>query len=191
MKSCAMCRTDQEEVNVVVVAPATWNDFNNFAEVCTDCQNSRKFKQAARPKVAAAKKAAQKAADAAEVEMENSGVKPVPKIEVRHRRTGVVLHTLEARTLDNATLSGASLSGADLQNASLRGAVLLKADLHLADLSNADLRGADLRGVNFRGADLRGTDLRDTKLIQADLNHVLHDVDTRWPAGYQPVGARR
>ena len=42
-------------------------------------------------------------------------------IEIKHRETGVVLHTVRADTLIGVILRGASLSGADLHVASLRG----------------------------------------------------------------------
>ena len=61
-------------------------------------------------------------------------------IEIKHRETGVVLHTVRADTLIGVILRGASLSG-------------------------ADLRGADLRGADLRDADLRGADLSDAVII--------------------------
>lgn len=191
MKSCLMCRTDQENVTVVEVAPATWNGFNNFAEVCETCRASRKFKQSARPKKSTtrvAKAAAEEQKpEAAEVPAET----PAATIRIMHRRTGAVLHEVPSHTLAQASLGGAVLSGADLQNAALRGADLLRADLRLADLAGADLRGADLRGVNFRGADLRGADLREARLAQADFSHALFDAQTRWPQGYGPAVRQR
>jgi hypothetical protein len=193
-----MCRTDQENVTVVEVAPATWNGFNNFAEVCDTCHESRKFKTSARPKKpgtrvtkASAAAAVVAAAAAAEKALTDPPPAPGTTVQITHRRTGVVLHTVLSPTLAHAPLSGAVLSGADLQNATLRGADLLRADLRLADLAGADLRGADLRGVNFRGADLRGTDLREARLAQADFSHVLYDAQTRWPQGYGPTAARQ
>jgi hypothetical protein len=68
-------------------------------------------------------------------------------IEIKHKDTGAVLHTVEADTL-----SGADLSGADLRWADLIGANLSWANLHGADLRRADLRGADLSGADLSGA---------------------------------------
>lgn len=186
MKNCAMCGEPREDVSTVQVAPATWNGFHNFADVCATCQESRRFKLLAKAVPARAKA---KAAAAAAAEIANRGPDSGTSssaVQIAHRRTGVVLMNVDSGALAGADLSGAALSGADLQNAALRNANLQKADLHLADLNGADLRGADLRAVNFRGADLRGADLRETRLHRADLNHCLYNDDTRWPAGFDP-----
>ena len=66
-------------------------------------------------------------------------------IEIKHRETGVVLHTVRADTLIGVILRGASLSG--------------------ASLSDADLRGADLRGADLHVASLRGVNLSDAIII--------------------------
>jgi uncharacterized protein YjbI with pentapeptide repeats len=71
-----------------------------------------------------------------------------------------------------------------------------------ADLSQAVLRGIlppiNLAGVDLRGADLRGADLRDVTFIEtvniggqlltieATLNGVIYDSETRWPRGFTP-----
>jgi hypothetical protein len=73
-------------------------------------------------------------------------------IEIKHSRTGEVLHTVEADTLRGADLRGADLRDANLSYADLRGAGLYGANLYGAGLSGADLRGADLRGAGLRGA---------------------------------------
>ena len=170
---------------MVQVAPATWNGFNDFADVCAECQVSRKFKTSAKPKKAPAGGVP---ASRGTRTVPAAGAKDAqPKsIHITHRRTGAVLQTVESHTLAQASLAEAVLSGADLQYAVLRGADLHQADLRLADLAGADLRGADLRGVNLRGADLRGTDLREARLYRADLNHAIYDARTRWPAGFDP-----
>lgn len=178
-----MCGTDREDVSTVQVAPATWNGFNDFAEVCAECQVSRRFKQSARPKrprVIPSSTGLSDSRGGAAGATSSAGT----SVQIRHRRTGVVLQLVESATLVQASLSGAALSGADLQHAALRGADLHRADLRLADLAGADLRGADLRGVNLQGADLRGADLRETRLFNADLRHSLCDGLTRWPVGF-------
>lgn len=85
-------------------------------------------------------------------------------IEIKHRDTSVVLHTVYADTL-----SGADLSWRDLRWADLKGADLIGADLSKADLSKADLRGADLRKVDLREADLTDANLRKAYLTGAKL----------------------
>ena len=67
-------------------------------------------------------------------------------IEIKHRETGAVLHTVQADTL-----IGADLSGLDL-----RGSFLIGSDLRGADLRDACLIGADLRGANPIDADMSG-----------------------------------
>lgn len=55
-------------------------------------------------------------------------------IEIKHKVTGEVIHTVGADTLAGAYLSGADLSGSDLS---------------WADLSGANLIGASLGGAKF------------------------------------------
>ena len=76
-------------------------------------------------------------------------------IEIKHRGTGVVLHTVRADTLIGVILRGASLSDADLRGADLRG----------ASLSYTSLRGADLRGADLHVASLSGVNLSDAVII--------------------------
>jgi len=85
--------------------------------------------------------------------------KPIT-IEIKHRNTGAVLHTVEADTL----------SGANLSVAYLRGANLAEADLTGADLTGANLIGAYLRGANLAEASLAGANLRGASLAEANLN---------------------
>jgi hypothetical protein len=183
-----MCGTDKEDVSMLQVAPATWNGFHDFAEVCAECQTSRRFKMWAKARVAKsnARPSSTGIQDAPLPALRGEEKRPASVIRIAHRRTGVLLREVESHTLAGVNLVGAALSGADLQNATLRNTDLHRADLHLADLAGADLRGADLRGVNFRGADLRGADLRDARLYKADLNHALYDAGTQWPAGFDP-----
>ena len=83
-------------------------------------------------------------------------------IEIKHRNTGAVLHTVDADTL----------RGADLSGASLRGAILTWADLSRANLRGANLGGANLGGAYLDGANLRGANLRGAT-IEADRLHRL------------------
>lgn len=199
MKNCTLCGQEREDITVGEVAPATWNGFNNFAEVCSACRETRRFKTWAKTLTAPARvRAAARAAAEADEAAAKAAVEPAVKggtarsitmrreIQISHRRTGILLHTVTNHTLAGADLRGAALSGADLQHATMRGVILQKADLHLADLTGADLRGADLRAANFRGADLRGTDLREARLYRADFSHSLFDAGTKWPAGFDP-----
>ena len=118
-------------------------------------------------------------------------------IEIRHRDTGAVLHTVNADTLRGADLSRTDLTGADLTEADLRGAYLTKTDLTGAYLDGADLRGAylsganlseayldgadlsgaNLRGANLRGANLYGAELRGANLYGANLNEAIINED--------------
>lgn len=92
-------------------------------------------------------------------------------IEIRHRKSGLLLRRVNAATLDGANLYRADLRGADLAGASLRGALLHDTDLRAADLRGADLRRADLCGTRLTGANLQGADLRQATFEQADLAH--------------------
>jgi uncharacterized protein YjbI with pentapeptide repeats len=176
MKHCTLCGETRENVSVLPVAPATWNAFNNFAEVCAEC-------------VAAPLNRTRLKAPAAAKPVVVSEETSRHQVTVSHRRTGAVLLVVEGRTLARSTMEGASLNGADLQHADLTGANLLRADLRLADLSGADLRGADLRGATLRGADLRGANLSSAKLNKADLHSARFDQYTGWPADFDARAA--
>src|SRR5688500_18406308 len=101
MKLCTLCGEDREEVSVYPVAPATWNGFCNFAQVCAECaalpKNRTRLKAPAAPKATAA--------TAAEPP-------PAGHISIAHRRTGAVLLSLEARTFARAIMRDAALSQA-------------------------------------------------------------------------------
>jgi hypothetical protein len=185
MKTCRMCQTDKEDVVMVAVAPATWNGFNNFAEVCGTCRESRRFKTWSRTGSSRTKPAVV----AAPAETDGAPAAPIGKQTlISHRQTGALLFKHDGGSLAGADLSSQNLASADLRNGELRGANLSQCDLHLADLHGADLRGTDLRAVNFRGADLRGADLREARMHRADLRHSLYDEQTLWPAGFDPHG---
>lgn len=188
MKRCILCETEAETVDVVQVAPATWNGFHDFATVCVDCQGTRKFKLWTKPAgpIKAKRLAAAAAAAALAAPEADTAVSAAPVLQISHRRTGALLFSVPSDTLAGASLRSAALAGAYLQRAGMRGADLLKADLQLADLQGADMRGADMRGVNLRGADLRGTDFREARLQRVDLSHALYDDATRWPNGFDP-----
>lgn len=91
-------------------------------------------------------------------------------IEIKHRYTGAVLHTVDADTLIRASLGGADLTGANLTGAYLRGADLSGAHLRGANLGGANLGGADLDGAYLNGADLGGAYLNGADLSGADLS---------------------
>lgn len=188
MKRCILCETESETVDMVQVAPATWNGFHDFATVCIDCQGTRKFKLWTKPAgpIKAKRLAAAAAAAALAAPETNAAAAAAPVLQIAHRRTGALLHSVASDTLAGASLRSAALKGAYLQRAGMRGADLLKADLQLADLQGADMRGADMRGVNLRGADLRGTDFREARMQRVDVNHALYDDATRWPNGFDP-----
>lgn len=97
---------------------------------------------------------------------------------------------LSSRSLDRVDLTGASLVGADLSVASLTDAVLRSSDLSGANLSGADLSGADLVEATLWKADLRGTRLSTCRhLVMATVRLARYDEATRWPPGFDPVGA--
>lgn len=101
--------------------------------------------------------------------------------------------------LKGADLVGVDFSAADLMRAEmnpafLNGACLRGADLRAADLTGsqlvgADLRDADLRGANLMRVSLAGADLRGAQLDRATLDGATTHPTTKWPDGYDPVGA--
>jgi uncharacterized protein YjbI with pentapeptide repeats len=92
-------------------------------------------------------------------------------IEIKHKDTGEVLHTVDADSLSGANLRYADLRYANLSGANLSYANLRYANLSYANLSYANLRSAKLRGANLSYANLRSADLRDADLIVADLRY--------------------
>jgi len=97
-------------------------------------------------------------------------------IEIKHKITGEVLHTVESDSLIGANLKYADLRNANLKYADLRHANLENADLYNANLTNADLRNAKLRNANLENtnlkyANLRNAYLRDANLEYADLKY--------------------
>ena len=90
-------------------------------------------------------------------------------MDIKHKYTNDILHTIDADTLIGANLFRANLGGANLRGADLIGANLGFADFRGAILGFADLSGANLGGANLRGADLSGADLSGTNLNFADL----------------------
>ena len=69
-------------------------------------------------------------------------------IEIKHRITGSVLYSCEAKSLKDA---------------------VAQAMANRADLRGSDLRGSNLRGSDLRGSDLRGSDLRWSNLSGSNL----------------------
>ena len=96
-------------------------------------------------------------------------------IEIKHKTTGAVLHTVDADNLRSADLRGADLRWANLCWADLR-----RADLRGADLRRADLRGADLSDADLSGADLNGADLREA--LRQSVEATTH-ADSCWSWG--------
>lgn len=84
-------------------------------------------------------------------------------IEIKHKLTGEVLHTVDADSLVGADLSGLDLSDADLSHANLRYADLSHANLHNANLSDADLYRANLSYANLFKAALYYNNLLQAK----------------------------
>jgi hypothetical protein len=111
-------------------------------------------------------------------------------MEIKHRYTGDVLHTVGA-DLSGANLIGADLSGANLSGANLSGANLSGADLIGADLSGADLIDADLRGANLSGADLIGADLSGEILKKTPISILNLTWDVLITTEYLTIGCQR
>jgi uncharacterized protein YjbI with pentapeptide repeats len=85
----------------------------------------------------------------------------------------------ERPDLTQAALGYANLSGANLANANLTGA-----DLHRANLTDANLSRAVLNLV-----DLKGANLTRANMSSANLTGAMYDVQTVFPAGFNPLAA--
>ncbi len=102
--------------------------------------------------------------------------------------------TLSQALTGDKNLFGARLSGANLRGADLSDAYLSGADLRRAYLSGADLRRADLIWADLSDADLSGANLSDARLIGANLSDArligaIADSETKFPEGFDAVGA--
>ena len=86
--------------------------------------------------------------------------------------------------LSRALIGDKDLIGADLSRADLSGAYLRRANLSGANLSGANLRRAYLSRANLSGANLSGANLSDARLIGA-----IADSETKFPEGFDAVGA--
>lgn len=106
--------------------------------------------------------------------------------EIRHKKSGVVLHRTPQESLQLAGLAAANLPGADLRSVSLCNADLRGANLTGADLSFADLSGADLRDAILAEADLRGANLCGARLQGTDMTRILYSRTTRYAEGTTP-----
>ena len=92
--------------------------------------------------------------------------------------------TLSQSDLSRALIGDKDLIGADLSRADLSGAYLRRANLSGANLSGANLRRAYLSRANLSGANLSGANLSDARLIGA-----IADSETKFPEGFDAVGA--
>jgi hypothetical protein len=95
--------------------------------------------------------------------------------------SGAYLNAAKLRYVD---LSNANLSDTNLSGANLHGATLVE-----ADLSDANLRGTDLSGAKLNNARLNYADLADAILSGIDLNDAKYNKETKWPEGFDPIGA--
>ena len=86
--------------------------------------------------------------------------------------------------LSRALIGDKDLIGAYLRRANLRRAYLSDAYLSGANLSGAYLRRANLSGAYLRRANLSGANLSDARLIGA-----IADSETKFPEGFDAVGA--
>lgn len=99
-------------------------------------------------------------------------------IEIRSRRTGEILKTVDADTLLGADLESAYLESANLTGADLRGAKLHGANLSNADMSNADLQGAILSGADLNEATLEHAYFANTTLAHCSTLHLAKGLET-------------
>jgi uncharacterized protein YjbI with pentapeptide repeats len=85
-----------------------------------------------------------------------------------------------------ADLTGCGFDHAECEGASFAGATLRNCGLEMANLRGANFTRADLTDVSLRWADLQGADFTGARLAEVNFEHAVHDVATRFPAGFQP-----
>jgi uncharacterized protein YjbI with pentapeptide repeats len=98
-------------------------------------------------------------------------------------------HLDHARLL-GANLSGANLTGARMDHAQMQWASFVTASFQGASLVNAQLMGADLVSANLADVDVSGANLEAVLLRGARLRGAKYDAQTRWPTGFDPIGAK-
>ncbi|MDG2185394.1 MAG: pentapeptide repeat-containing protein [Mariniblastus sp.] len=90
-------------------------------------------------------------------------------IEIKHKSTGKVLHTVDGDSLRGCRLKCIDLRGADFQNQDLSksylsGCSLSEADLRTANLSNTKILNCVAQRTDFTNANLSNADLSDNVL---------------------------
>ena len=136
--------------------------------------------------------------DAAHLEWARLGEARMERASLKHAFL-VAAHLARAQLreahLDHARLLGANLSGADLtgtrmDHAQMQWASFVTANFQGASLVNAQLMGADLVSANLADANVSGANLESALLRGARLREAKYDARTRWPAGFDPIGAK-
>lgn len=97
---------------------------------------------------------------------------------------------LEHARLLGANLSGANLSGTRMDHAQMQWASFVTANFQGASLVNAQLMGADLVSANLADVDVSGANLEAALLRGARLRGAKYNAQTRWPSGFDPIGAK-
>jgi uncharacterized protein YjbI with pentapeptide repeats len=93
---------------------------------------------------------------------------------------------LRGQLMLNVRPRGADLQGVEMRGTRLTNANMAGVDLAAATLTDVDLSGANLAGASLRGARLRDVDLSDANLTGADVTGTVYDIETRWPADFDP-----
>lgn len=91
--------------------------------------------------------------------------------------------------LPNANLSRAKLMYADFSSGNFMGANFSGADMEGVSLFNSVADKADFSNANLQKTDLRLTRLSNANFTGANLAGAIYDINTMWPAGFDPVKA--
>jgi Pentapeptide repeats (8 copies) len=86
-------------------------------------------------------------------------------------------------------LTSTDLRDVKFGKGNFKNAILVSANLERADLAGAKLNRAELDRAILRKANLRGCQLQKATLKGADLDEATYDLNTKWPAGFNFVGA--
>ena len=86
-------------------------------------------------------------------------------VEIKHRQTQAVIHTVGADTLRGCVIKGKELRYADLRNADLSGC-----RIEGCSLSEANLHSANLTCARFIDCVLQRADLSNSILVSADFS---------------------
>jgi hypothetical protein len=111
---------------------------------------------------------------------------------VNLREAQLMIMDMEKAKLVRVDLAEANLAVVGMKGVDLREANLVGANLVMVDLRDADLRGTVMKGIDPKArsfAEVERSSPVMAELTQVKLRGAKYDSETKWPDGFDPVGA--